>query len=321
MENANCSDDIKIFDFDEICKLLFEDLPIGLMILNSDASVSKANNYILKFFNKQKEEVSGKRFGNIFNCNVAITNGIICGTGDACKTCAINNGVSEVLTNGAELKEVELCHDFIMNGRQATKWFTVNASRIKQDDGIFALVSFTDISNRKKAEKELIKLGITDELTGLYNRRFIMKQIKSSLETKENSNSSHSLALLDIDKFKNVNDTYGHTVGDMVLVGLAELLKNHTRDTDYVGRYGGEEFLILFNNTDIMSAQKVLSRISLKFRDIMRDKIDIPLTFSAGLIEIKEQDKKDYDLVNIINKVDKLMYQAKVNGRNRIEIN
>lgn len=105
-----------------------------------------------------------------------------------------------------------------------------------------------------------------------------------------------------------------------LLAGLADLLKNHTRDTDYAGHYGSEEFLLLFSNTDILMSQRVLKRISKKFRDIMQEKIESPLTLNAGLIEIKAQDKESCDLVNIINKVDKLMYQAKVNGRNRIEI-
>lgn len=319
MGKKHGADNLNIHDSDEIFKLLFEDLPIGLMILNSDASVSKANNYVFKFFNKQKEDVSGKRFGNIFNCNVAITNGIVCGSDIACKTCAINNGVFEVLTNGTEFKEVELCHDFILNGRQGTKWFIVNASRIKQDDEIFALVSFTDISNRKKVEKELVKLGITDELTGLYNRRFILEQLANCIEIKKKNSLPLSLALLDIDKFKNINDTYGHTAGDKVLVELSSILNNLTRDTDYAGRYGGEEFLLLFSNTSIKIAHKVLSRISEKFRDSMQDMIPIPLIFSAGIIEIKNQEKND--LENLINSVDKLMYKAKLNGRNRIEIN
>jgi len=317
MKNGLIIESEKLTTSRHLGDLLLVDLPVGLVVLDSDASLIDVNDCMFRYFNMQKEDVSGKRFGNLFNCKNAVTSNKICGTGDLCKDCFINIGLEQVLNGGAELKEVEFSHDFILNGRQNEKWFTINASRIIKGDKTTAIVTFTDITKIKKTEKELIKLGITDELSGLYNRRFIIERGKKVLY--ENA-FPISLAILDIDHFKNINDTYGHAEGDVVIVGLADLFRKLTRDTDYIGRYGGDEFLIIFSNTNIKAAQMVLSRIADKFKDIINDKTEAPISFSVGLVEIQAEDVKKNDLSVFIKKADDRMYKAKSEGRNMIEI-
>lgn len=317
MENESIIESEKLTTSKKLGDLLFVNLPIGLVVLDSDANLIDVNDGMFKYFNMRKEDVSGKRFGNLFNCKNAVESNKICGTGDLCKDCTINIGIAKVLNSGVELKEVELRHDFILNGREDEKWFTINASRIMLSDKNTAIVTFTDISKIKKTEKELIKLGITDELSGLYNRRFIIDRGNKALY--ENV-FPISLVMLDIDHFKSINDTYGHAQGDLVLAGLAELFRKLTRNTDYIGRYGGDEFLIIFSNTNIKAAQMVLSRIADKFKDIIIDKTEAPISFSVGLVEIQAEDVKDNNVSAFINKADVLLYKAKSEGRNRIKI-
>ena len=181
MKNGLIIESEKLTTSRHLGDLLLVDLPVGLVVLDSDASLIDVNDCMFRYFNMQKEDVSGKRFGNLFNCKNAVTSNKICGTGDLCKDCLINIGLEQVLNGGAELKEVEFSHDFILNGRQNEKWFTINASRIIKGDKTTAIVTFTDITKIKKTEKELIKLGITDELSGLYNRRFIIERGKKVL--------------------------------------------------------------------------------------------------------------------------------------------
>ncbi len=298
----------------------FSDLPIGLMLIDANAIVVEANSNIFKYLMRNDLEKLDRRFGNLFNCNVAVSENIECGTGIPCQTCEINQGVHQVLSEGQELKEVELSHNFIMNGREGIKWFAINAKRIFQKGKAYALVAFTDISNRKKIENELVKLGILDELTGLYNRRYIIQQFETILNTYSEERGPSSVALLDLDEFKEINDTFGHNVGDEVLICFSKLMQSVTRETEIVGRYGGDEFLLIFTNSDSQAANKILLRILEQSKNLMKDKFNIQLTFSAGLVEIKSKVTQDDSTKAIIEKVDRLLYLAKETGRNRIEL-
>ncbi len=146
----------------------------------------------------------------------------------------------------------------------------------------------------------------------------IIKQFEITLNVLQNGLFPLSLAFLDVDKFKDVNDNYGHTFGDEVLSTLAKLFLKHISENDYVGRYGGEEFLIIFNNTDINVAEKTLLHISDEFKAMMTDRIGVPISFSAGLIEIDAENAKAEGINALIDKADKLMYRAKAEGRDRI---
>lgn len=302
-------------------KLLLSQLPIGLIMLNEDSFLVEVNDLMFKYFKKKREEIIGRKFGDLFNCSVVATDKINCGMSNECKKCIINDCRSLLANKDNELKDIEFKYDFTFNNRKSTKWFLLNVDFIIKNDNKFFIIVFTDITNRKIVEIELMELGITDELTGLYNRRFIFKQIKKTFETKQKSIFPVCLALLDIDKFKDINDKFGHTTGDQVLIGLAGLFKRFTRGTDCAGRYGGDEFLIQFNNTDIERAKLIITRISKKFRDMMIDEIDISLTLSAGLIEIQAEDVKNNELTLYIDSVDKLLYKAKAAGRDNIKAN
>jgi diguanylate cyclase (GGDEF)-like protein len=298
-------------------EFMFENIPLGMIVLDSDVVVVDANDYVFRYFNENKKDLTGQMFGNMFHCSSLTLESEVCGQTDECPYCDFRNSILSLLQSGEEVKDIELQHTFKINGRKSMKWFIVNAAKVIKDGEVMVLVALSDITEMKNTEAELIKLGITDELTGLYNRRYILKMFNEMLEDKQ-TGKEISLAMVDIDKFKNVNDQYGHVVGDLVLKKLAEICKKYTRKDDYFGRYGGEEFLLIFSDTEQESAEKVIKRIADRFRVSMSGVVDRELTFSAGLISIRDIEKR-MSSTEYINQADQLLYRAKEKGRDRIE--
>lgn len=168
------------------------------------------------------------------------------------------------------------------------------------------------IEKIKKIEKErdfYKSLSEKDELTRLYNRRFIFNLLKSSIETAYRHNQTMSVIIADIDYFKKVNDTYGHSAGDAVLFSVAKIIADNIRISDVVGRWGGEEFLIVCPNTDILSAVILADRIRLRVEK------ETNSTISLGVAEYYKN-----DILQLIDSADKALYAAKQRGRNRVEI-
>ena len=174
--------------------------------------------------------------------------------------------------------------------------------------------------NMQKIQEQLIDEANTDPLTGLKNRRYFNYMIEDMYELSTKDECEGSLLIIDIDNFKKVNDTYGHIVGDEVLMNLAKLIQNSVRDSDICVRYGGEEFVILLPFTKIKNAivlgNKLLKRVS---SEIIRvdTNIDLEYTISIG---ISQADSKDQSSLDILNRADKALYQAKHLGKNRVEV-
>lgn len=182
------------------------------------------------------------------------------------------------------------------------------------------LSSIIDISDRIENEKRILELSNRDALTNLYNRRYIYDSVEEIIADYKENDELFSVAIVDIDNFKDINDQYGHQVGDCVLVEFSNKIQEHLRDYDVLGRYGGEEFIILLNHADIKKGKKVLNRIL----DVIRDTTfycnnhQIKLTFSAGLACCKELNNEDLSLDNLVGISDKRMYMAKESGKNKI---
>jgi diguanylate cyclase (GGDEF)-like protein/PAS domain S-box-containing protein len=177
----------------------------------------------------------------------------------------------------------------------------------------------SDISERKKVEDELIHLATTDSLTGVANRRHFMEELETELSRTRRSGRSSTLLMVDIDHFKNINDTYGHAAGDVVLCHFAELAMLHLRRADHFGRLGGEEFAFLLPETDIAGAWQFAER----FRRMVADTpvpcpnrpISISFTVSIGIAKFEPDDSATD---SILARADAALYKAKENGRNRV---
>ena len=162
--------------------------------------------------------------------------------------------------------------------------------------------------------KELARLSVTDRLTGLYNRLRLDSALEDELRRSQRYSSCFSLVLLDIDHFKSINDTFGHSVGDQVLVTVARLLDEGTRDADVVGRWGGEEFLIICPDTTlegaIASAEKLRNLVAGHNFSTVGHK-----TASFGVATVRKNDTAS----TLMARVDEALYRGKTNGRNRVE--
>ncbi|MFJ5468931.1 diguanylate cyclase [Pectobacterium carotovorum] len=157
-----------------------------------------------------------------------------------------------------------------------------------------------------------------DTLTLLLNRRFLPTILRHEISLAMHSNTSLSIAMIDIDHFKTVNDTYGHAAGDNILKRIAEILYESTRNSDYVFRYGGEEFMIVLIETPKVAAYTIIERLRKKIQDHpihLQNGESVTMTISAGIAVYSGH--PDYEC--LIKAADDALYQAKANGRNRIE--
>ncbi len=171
-----------------------------------------------------------------------------------------------------------------------------------------------DITELHQAQERLEKLSFLDELTKLGNRKAYNKDLAMALATFKRYQTPFSLMMMDIDDFKVVNDTYGHIVGDSVLIQLSELLKANTRENDYAYRIGGEEFMILLPEATLKEAETVAD----KLREMVANKLNAvsgyAVTISAGVVQVSEIDTAD----SIFKRVDALLYKAKDMGKNEV---
>ncbi|MBU0633321.1 diguanylate cyclase [bacterium] len=193
---------------------------------------------------------------------------------------------------------------------------------------ILRITTFMDLTDSKEKERQLIETqkelqeqAHKDYLTGLYNRRYFAELAQNYMELFHREHKEASMLMIDIDFFKKINDTYGHAEGDKVLKSLAEALLKHTRQSDIVARFGGEEFVILLPNIGVESALHVAQKIrqSVERLDVVSDENElIKFTISIGVSEIHDDDK---NIESSIKRADDALYKAKNAGRNRVEIN
>ncbi len=174
-----------------------------------------------------------------------------------------------------------------------------------------------DITERKRMEAELERLATTDALTGVLNRRELARRAEIELKRARRHQRPTAVIMMDIDHFKDVNDTYGHPVGDSVLVSMARLLTSEVRTFDLVGRYGGEEFILFLPETNIGMAQGIAERIRRAVADtpVMVDNQTIRFTLSLG---VTSSESVGQDFESLLKEADRLLYQAKQSGRNRV---
>jgi diguanylate cyclase (GGDEF)-like protein len=168
------------------------------------------------------------------------------------------------------------------------------------------------------ANKRLRKLSITDGLTDLFNHRHIHELLHEEFERTRRSGEPLAVAMLDLDRFKQVNDTYGHPTGDVILYETARILRETAREIDMVGRYGGEEFVVILPGTDEEAAEQFAERVRVAvsehhFRD---EANEVRMTISGGVSSFPGVGIEHPDV--LVKRADEALYAAKESGRNRI---
>jgi two-component system cell cycle response regulator len=222
-------------------------------------------------------------------------------------------------------KEMSVAKNIPVIKKDKTMFFAdISASPITLGEKEYLLGMFRDISERKQTEETLrkseqtyLELSIIDDLTQLYNSRHFYAQLEREIERSNRYEQPFTLLLLDIDKFKAFNDTYGHVEGDYVLSRLGQVIKRCLRETDSAYRYGGEEFTIMLPMTTseegIITAKRIQAELRKEaFSPVVSQKIY--MTVSIGLAQYKPKE----EMRSFVHRVDQLMYQAKKNGRDMI---
>jgi diguanylate cyclase (GGDEF)-like protein/PAS domain S-box-containing protein len=205
-------------------------------------------------------------------------------------------------------------------------------NRIRTKDGLYRHIAWMaspdmehdliycvarDVTNRVSREEELFVMSTTDPLTGAHNRRFFMEKLDEEVDRSLRYDTPLTLLAIDIDHFKNVNDTYGHAVGDRVLQRCVDTCKQTLRSSDAFGRLGGEEFMAILPFADLDMGYETAERLRLQLsRCAEGEEDDIPaFTVSLGVAELRKDDTAE----SLQKRADEALYRAKENGRNRVE--
>ena len=176
----------------------------------------------------------------------------------------------------------------------------------------------------KEANRKLEALAITDELTGVLNRRALLDRLKEELTAAVREGHTLCVIMIDVDRFKRINDTYGHLIGDKALVELSRRIKSQLRGYDIVGRYGGEEFLIIISKADLCTGKKIAERIRVAVSETPFDcdgksfRLTISLGVSCVRLPINAQIAGE--MKELLKKVDEALYEAKRRGRNQVVV-
>ena len=278
----------------EIIKL--SPFPIVISRLSDDA-ILMANDNFLKLFGIKDRDINLYRFRDFF----------------------VDADNRRLLNTHLEKERVIKDFEILVKSQTGNTpfWLSTSANIIDFDYDIAIYAAFQDITDRKKREDLLQTQATRDPLTSLYNRRYFEEEVNRRLSL--HTDDVFSVFMIDADHFKNVNDTYGHKIGDKVLMALASTAEKALRENDIVARYGGEEFVVYLSQTNAEDAKVVADRLreAIAAIVVMSDAGEpIKFTVSIGISSSKDSQ----DINELIKMSDDALYEAKEGGRNRCVI-
>jgi len=215
----------------------------------------------------------------------------------------------------------------IVTVKGSHEWIEIYTYPILNQEGVVTHVIeyVRNITDRKRTEqanqrfiKKLETLSSVDSLTGLQNRRMIVERIRREIVRVKRYKIELSLIFCDLDYFKEINDTHGHKAGDEVLMTVADILRKSVRTSDVVGRYGGDEFLIVLPQTSLKGAQEMAERMRISVQDT---RFEMPDGKSAGItmsIGVAFYEGTETDVEALISRIDTALYVSKRSGKNQV---
>lgn len=286
-------------DFFEV---LFDSMDTIIFTLNEKHEILKINKAFTKILNLTIEEVFLKKYFDLFNC-INFKNSSYCET--YCNKCRTPDCTNEDLI-------------FVYKNKFTNKnhYFTFKNKGLSSFEEKMNFVILNEVTSLVEKNSKLENLCSMDDLTGLYNRRFIINRLNDEIKLSNRYRENLSIIILDIDNFKEINDTLGHLVGDKILVQTAKIIEKSLRDTDCVGRIGGEEFIVILPKTDLEHAYLCAERIRKNIFDYKYEDYIKNVSISGG---ISCYDYKQ-TVEDMIRNADILLYKAKNSGRNKIAI-
>lgn len=228
---------------------------------------------------------------------------------------------AEILARvGEKLRKHEPVHETLINYSKSGKSYSLDMSIVPLYDEQNRISHFAaierDVSQIKKMEAKLIKLATIDQLTNILNRGTFFQVAEHHFSLFLRDKTPFTLLMIDIDNFKKINDQQGHIAGDNILKWLGQHLKNTFRKIDIIGRYGGEEFIILLPQSTLKTAKEKALKLKENIDTSLVPSIEntrIHLTVSLGVVEVSTY---DHSLMELVSRVDNLLYKAKNKGKN-----
>jgi diguanylate cyclase (GGDEF)-like protein len=298
---------------DEFFRLIVDSIPHHIVVIDESGIIRYVNQSWTAF----ARENSCSAVNNCKGLNYLAECDKAGAAGDAFGANA-GKGIRSVIYGEKEKFYLEYpCHS-----PKEKRWFMMDVTPFIVKGYRYFIISHQDITQRKLAEEQVENAAKRDGLTGIFNRRSFDEFLNSEWRRCLRLKKPISVAMVDIDHFKALNDTYGHPKGDECLVKVAGILDTYAkRPGDLCARYGGEEFIMIWGDTPLEKAKNLVEKIRQSVADLNIPNKNAPgektLTISIGLTTVtpaKKSAEKD-----ILEKADKLLYKAKENGRNRIE--
>lgn len=287
---------------------IMEDLHDGLYFVDTKR--------IINFWNKAAERISGYTAEEVIGLSCA-DNILVHVNSEGCELCKNMCPLAATMKDGSPREaEVYLHHK---KGHRVPVSVRVSAMRDQDGKIIGGIELFTDISSQesiKQRMKELEEMAMLDKLTKLANRNYIEQEIRSRFEEGKRFGIPFGILFMDIDHFKNVNDTHGHEAGDEALTLTARVLTSNARPFDLYGRWGGEEFIGILRNVTAAGLEAIGNRMRILVSNssILYEGSRLSVTISLGATLAEKDDTID----TLLRRADSLFYRAKSEGRNRL---
>lgn len=289
---------------DQIFEGIVETIREPLLVLDRDLRVVIASRSFYEFFKVKPEETVGQFIYDLGDKQWDISK--------------LRELLETILPQQTAFDNYEVEHDFVTIGRRT---LLLNARQIEREVGKerIILLAIEDITERKKYEEKIQQMAFHDSLTGLPNRKLFSDRLGIVLAQAKRNKKKVGIVMLDLDNFKDVNDTLGHDVGDTLLKAVAERLSGTLRKSDTVARFGGDEFVLIFPDMEVIEeaiqvVQKIIDRFHKPF---LIDTHQLVVTTSIG-IAVYPNDGMDEEI--LMKNADIAMYQAKQAGRARYQL-
>lgn len=289
---------------DLIFEGIVETIREPLLVLDRDLRVVTASRSFYEFFKVKPEETVGQLIYDLGDKQWDISK--------------LRELLEKILPQQIAFNNYEVEHDFVTIGRRT---LLLNARQIEREvvKERIILLAIEDITERKKYEEKIQQMAFHDSLTGLPNRKLFSDRLGIVLAQAKRNKKKVGIVMLDLDNFKDVNDTLGHDVGDTLLKEVAERLSVTLRKSDTVARFGGDEFVLIFPDMEVIEeaiqvVQKIIDRFNKPF---LIDTHQLVVTTSIG-IAVYPNDGMDEEI--LMKNADIAMYQAKQAGRARYQL-
>ena len=302
----------------ESSSMIFNAVDNGIIILDKNMSIIGWNHWLEIFTGKSEEEVLNKDLCELYQyINKRKLQRRI-------KTVLVTNH-STFYTMDQNNFLIDIPYHNITNSKfkSMQQNVTIVPFNLEKEQVCIFIYDNTSLSETNSKlndlNSELQELSHKDYLTGLYNRRFFAEEASRAIALTLRNKSQFSIITMDIDKFKNINDTYGHAAGDLIIITVAQKLKELIRKSDIPARFGGEEFVLLLYDISSKNAIKVAQNMRKIIEDLetVYEKEIIKFTLSFGVAQF-DTFKDDNNIEHTIVRADKALYEAKKTGRNKV---